>query len=319
MGDMLEPFDIGQLDVGDGHSIYYEQFGYPMGVPVVYLHGGPGSGCSDGHRPLFAGMPVRAILFDQRGCGRSTPNAGEDLAGLHANSLDHLISDMERLRLHLGIKKWGICGGSWGTTLGLNYALRHKSVVQFLLLAGVALTRRGELEWLYHHVGNLLPKPFEAFCAFAPEADTGLDRIRAYRAALSGDDPELAAKAARHWCDWEASVAHADGRSKRSIRWDNPAFCMTFARLVTHYFGQNNTGYDEEILMRLGNLGRLPTTLINSRLDLDTPLKTAHEVHLAIAGSKLVLLDGALHGITEKPVAEAIRAELSLLLDRTNS
>ncbi|MEM9677812.1 MAG: hypothetical protein AAF890_07115, partial [Pseudomonadota bacterium] len=179
--------------------------------------------------------------------------------------------------------------------------------------------RRGELEWLYHHVGNLLPKAFETFCAFAPEAHTGLDRIRAYRAALSGDDPERAAKAARHWCDWEASVAHADGRSKRSIRWDNPAFCMTFARLVTHYFGGDHADRDGDILKRLGNLGRLPTTFINSRLDLDTPLKTAHEVQLAIAGSKLVLLDGALHGTTEKPVAEAIRAELSLLLDRTNS
>lgn len=317
MGDPLEPFDIGQLDVGDGHCLHYEQYGYEMGVPVVFLHGGPGGGCSEEHRTLFSGAPVRAILFDQRGCGRSTPNAGTDLAGLQANTIEHLISDMERLRVHLGIKGWGICGGSWGTTLGLNYAIKHKSRVQFLLLAGIALTRGSELEWLYNHVGHLLPQAFERFCAFVPDAKSGLERTRAHAEMLAGDDAERAKAAAHNWCEWEAAVAHADGRSRRAPRWDNPEFRMMFARLVTHYFGRDNGKYDQQILKKLSGLSGLPTTLINSRLDLDTPLQTAHDVHGAIAGSRLVLLPGALHSVTEKPVADVIRKELASLLGQS--
>ncbi|MEL6948380.1 MAG: alpha/beta fold hydrolase [Pseudomonadota bacterium] len=332
----FEPFDAGHLDVGDGHEIYYEQCGSRDGFPIVYLHGGPGSGCGDGHRRLLLTVPgyetsVRAILFDQRGCGRSRPYCADDLAGLQSNTLAHLVGDLDALRRHLGIARWGLCGGSWGTTLALNAALNAarnaalntasgsvlaaRETVSFIVLAGIALTRRCEIDWLFHDLRHVLPEAFQAFSRFAPAATDGVAQARAHYEALVGSDITLAHEAAQSWCDWEAAVAHVDPRSIRSTRWDDPRFRLGFARMVTQYFHQVDDAYDATILKRLNRLSGLPVSLIQSRLDLDTPLKTAFEVHHAIEGSDLILMDGALHSSTEGAVADRVRSELARRLD----
>src|SRR4051794_8273191 len=189
----IYPYDQGHLDVGDGQRVYWEQCGHPNGKPVVVLHGGPGSGCTSGMRRYFDPHAYRIILFDQRNCGRSTPHASDLTVDLAANTTDHLLDDIERLRQHLRIERWVVYGASWGSALGLAYAERHPDRVMGMVLVGVTVGRRSEIDWLYRDVARLFPQEWEQFRDGVPVTERGADLVAAYRRLLEDADPAVRA------------------------------------------------------------------------------------------------------------------------------
>ncbi len=199
----IEPYAHGLLDVGDGNSIYWETCGNPAGKPAVVLHGGPGSGCGPVWRGLFDPAAYRVVLFDQRGCGRSTPDAGDPAVDLSTNTLEHLLGDIEALREHLDIERWLVLGASWGTTLGLAYAERHPERVTEAVLFLIALTQPREVEWITRDMGRLFPERWEVFRDGVPEADRDGNLADAYRRLLADPSPAVRDRAARNWCIWE--------------------------------------------------------------------------------------------------------------------
>lgn len=297
------PHATGHLPEAEGHRVYWEVCGNPLGRPALVLHGGPGSGCTPAHRALFDPGVWRVALMDQRGCGRSVPRACDALDALVANTTAHLIGDIERLRAHLGVTRWLVLGGSWGCTLALAYAAAHPDRVEALVLAGVTTTRASELDWLYGHVGALLPEAFAAFRAGAPGADTAPARIAAYGDRLQGPNAQAAADA---WCAWEEAVIVADPRATPSVRWRDPAFRLTFARLVTHYFRHGAWDAAEAIRAGFDRIAPLPGTMIHSRLDLCAPLETAWLLKRAWPGAGLRILDGGVHGATDGGMGAAV-------------
>ncbi len=304
----IEPFRSGHLDVGTGHRLYFECCGTPGAKPALVLHGGPGSGVSAKHRRLFDPAAYEIVLFDQRGCGRSRPWAAVDLAALAANTTHHLIADIEKLRTHLGLDAWLVFGGSWGTTLALAYAQAHPDRVSEMVLAGVAMTRRAEIDWLYGHVGFLLPEAFARFRAGAPEGEPGIGLVEAYAKRLLSPDPAIHDLAARNWCAWELAVIEAEAEAETGSRWSNPDFRRCFARIVTHYFRHDAWLDDNALIDNAKCLAGIPGILIHSRLDLATPLTTAWTLAHAWPDSELVLLDRGLHSASEGRMADAIVA-----------
>ncbi|WP_415920469.1 prolyl aminopeptidase [Tateyamaria sp. SN6-1] len=294
------------LDVGDGHRLWFEQAG--QGVDALVLHGGPGSGCRPGHYDLFDLSRYRVTLLDQRGCGRSTPWAGDDLRALEANTTAHLIADIETLRVHLGVERWVVFGGSWGSTLAMAYAQAHAHRVRSLVLAGVATTQARDLRWLYGDVGNMFPEAFAAFAGHVPEAaplpeDTP-ERIAAYAARLR--DPDRAQAAADAWCTWEAAIFGGDIHGPGS-RYADPAFRLGFARIVTHYFA-NGAWMPEGALHRnLHRIAHIPCHMIHSRFDPSCPLRAAWELDRAWPAASLEILGGHVHSALEPDMAAAIR------------
>lgn len=203
----IEPYDHGMLDVGDGNHVYWETCGNPAGKAALVVHGGPGSGCSTRARQSFDPTRYRAVLFDQRGCGRSTPHASDPTTDMRYNTTDHLIADIERLREHLGVERWLLFGGSWGSTLILAYAQRYPHRVSEIVIPAVTTTRRSEIDWLYRGVGRFLPAEWERFRAGVPEADpAGGDLVAAYARRMADPDPAVRERAADHWCAWEDAV-----------------------------------------------------------------------------------------------------------------
>ncbi len=302
----IEPYDHGMMDVGDGNLVYWEVCGNPQGKPAVVLHGGPGSGCNPGMRRYFDPEVYRTILFDQRNAGRSTPHASDPSTDLSANTTDHLISDLEQLRRHLGIDQWLIFGGSWGATLALAYAERYPERVSEIVLVAVTSTRRSEIDWLYHGVGRLLPEEWDRFRKGVPEADRNGNLVDAYHRLLEGSDKAVREQAAKDWCDWEdAVVASSQPDYKPSPRYAQPEFRMAFARIVTHYFA-NGAWLVEGLLLREAHrLAGIPGVLIHGRLDLGSPLDTAWELSKAWPDSKLIALRSAGHSARDPGMGEA--------------
>jgi proline iminopeptidase len=304
----VEPYDQGRLDVGVGNHIYWEQCGAPSGKPVVVLHGGPGSGCTAGMRRYFDPGVYRVVLFDQRNCGRSKPHASDPVTDLSANTTEHLLNDMEALRRHLNIKKWMIFGGSWGTTLALAYAERHPNRVTELVLFGITMTRRSEIDWLYRGVAPMFPEQWAHFRAGVPAKERDGDLVEAYHRLLNDPSPAVRAKAARDWHNWEAAALSADPYFKPGPRWSDPEFQLARARIVTHYFRQG-AFLDDGILLRNAHiLSGIPGILVHGRLDLGAPLATAWELHQAWPGSELVIVGGAGHSPGDPGMTEALLA-----------
>jgi proline iminopeptidase len=299
----------GFLEFQHGHRVYWEDCGNPKGVPILLLHGGPGSGVSASLKSLFNPSLYRIISMDQRGCGRSLPNAADSGAALTANTTWHLVGDIEALRERLGLRSWLIYGGSWGATLGLAYAQAHPARVKAMILAGVTMTRSVELDWLYGDAGRLLPSAFAAFQSGAPEAATAADRIEAYARQLAAEDPGISSQAAENWCAWEVALACADPRSMPSARWQDPRFRLCFARLVTHYFQHRAWLSPNQLLDQIGILADIPASLIHSRLDLAAPLETAWLLHQRWPKSRLVVLDGGIHSGSGYGMADAVANE----------
>lgn len=304
----IEPHDHGLLDVGDGHAIYWEVCGNPRGKPALVLHGGPGSGCSPAMRRFFDPDAYRIVLFDQRGCGRSAPHASEPVADLSANTTHHLLADIERLRGCLGIENWLVFGGSWGSTLALAYAEAMPSRVTQIVLVGVTMTRRAEIDWLYRGVGRLFPEAWARFRAGVPERDRGGDLVDAYHRLLMNPDPAIHQPAAARWCTWEQSLVSAEPNAKPDPARQQPAFQLAFARIVTHFFRHNAWLEDGVLLRQAGRLAGIPGVMIHGRLDLAAPLITAWELDRAWPDGSLVVVSGAGHSSGDPGMTEAVIA-----------
>jgi proline iminopeptidase len=292
----VEPYESGMLDVGDGHRIYWECCGNPDGKPALFLHGGPGSGCTPGQRRFFDPGVYRAVLFDQRGSGRSRPLPDEPGADLTTNTTGHLIADIEALRLCLDVDRWTILGMSWGTTLALAYAQTHPQSVDALVLALVTTTSRREVEWLTRDVGRIFPQQWDQFASGVPAGLRHLPLVDAYALLLSDPDPAVHDPAARRWCDWEDAHVSLTPGHRPHPRFQDPAFRLRFARLVTHYWRNSAFLEEDQLLRNVSLLNGIPGVLIHGRYDVSSPLETAWRLSRQWATSELHVLQDAGHG-----------------------
>ncbi len=295
----LEPYATGMLDVGDGHRIYWETCGNPDGRPALVLHGGPGSGCTVNARRSFDPKAYRIVLFDQRGSGRSRPHAGEPEADLATNTTFHLLADIERLRQHLGIERWLILGGSWGSTLALAYAQTHPERVSELVLRGIFTLRRAELLWYYQEGASwMFPDKWERFLAPIPPEERH-DLMGAYRRRLTHPDPAVQRQAARAWSLWEGETITLLPDQGYTDTFGDEHYALAFARIENHYFV--NEGFFEEgqLIRDAGRLKRIPGVIIQGRYDIATPPKTAWELHKAWPEARFILVPDAGHAVTE--------------------
>ncbi len=303
----IEPFASGMLAVGDGQRVYWETCGNPAGKPAVVLHGGPGSGCTAGMRRSFDPRAYRIVLLDQRGAGRSTPRVRHD-TDLGANTTDHLIADLERLRTHLGIERWLVWGASWGTTLALAYAERHPRSVSELVLASVALTRPADIHWLYHETGRFFPEQWARFRDGVPGHERDGDLVAAYNRLLNEQpDPAVRRSAAQRWCDWEDAVQSLEAGWVPNPRYADAAFRMTFARVVTHYFHHRAWLRDDELLQDAYRLEGMPGVLVHGRMDIGGPPDAAWHLARAWPDAELQLVDTG-HGGGEEMMMRLIEA-----------
>ena len=303
----IEPFRTGTLETGDGHSIYWELCGNPAGKPAVFLHGGPGAGCSVDHRRLFDPERYCVLLFDQRGCGRSTPSAL-----LENNTTWDLVADMERLRTLLGFEKWLIFGGSWGSTLALAYAQTHPAQVSELIVRGIFTLRRTELLWYYQEGASwLFPDLWEGFLAPIPEAERG-DLVTAYRQRLVGSDPAAQLACARAWSLWEGQTIRLLPDQSNTDKHSNDAFSLAFARIENHYFVHNGWLEEGQLIRDAGKLAAIPGVIVQGRYDVCTPARTAWDLHRAWPEAEFHLVDDAGHAFNEP----GILAQLIAATDR---
>ena len=295
----IEPYRSHMLDTGEGHRIYLEESGNPAGLPVIVVHGGPGGGSSPSMRRFFDPNAWRIILFDQRGCGRSTPHAD-----VSANTTWHLIDDMERIRRKLGIERWVLFGGSWGATLALLYAQTHPQRVLHLILRGVFLMTRAELDWFYGGgAGRFFPELWKSFSHMVPQSERG-DLIAAYNRRLFCGDPMIEMRYARAWTAWENALASIHNSSTAT----GPAnHALAFARLENHYF--HNAGFlreDGQILNDMPKIARTPGIIVQGRFDMICPPQAAHDLHKAWPASSLRMIQMAGHAISEPAISTAL-------------
>lgn len=296
VGASAQVFDGGTIDVGDGHVLAYEQVGSPTGAPVVHLHGGPGSGVIESVRDLFDRDLHRAVLFDQRGAGRSTPHASEPDVDWASIDLDHHVADIERLREHLGIDRWAVHGYSWGSVLGLAYAERHPDRVTAVVVGAVSTGTRADIDWLTIHAGRFFPAEWQEFRDHVPERLRDERLVDAYAELLMDSDPQVHVAAAAAWCRWEdAHVAITPGATPNP-RYDDPRFRLGFARQVTHCWRHDSWLADDEIVANADRLAGIPGWLVHGRLDVSSPLDAPWRIHRAWRGSELIIVDVEGHG-----------------------
>ncbi|WP_201833060.1 prolyl aminopeptidase [Microvirga zambiensis] len=297
----IEPYDHGMLDVGDGHHVYWELCGNPAGKPVVFLHGGPGGGCTPTQRRLFDPKKYRILLFDQRGCGRSRP-----YASLDANTTWHLVADIERLREMIGVDKWMVFGGSWGSTLALAYAQEHPERVTELVLRGIFTLRRSELLWYYQEGASwIFPDKWEGFLAPIPEDERG-DLMAAYRKRLIDPDPAVRAKAARAWSLWEGETITLLHNQEYSDQFGDEHYAIAFARIENHYFVNEGWFEEGQLIRNAHRLKDIPGVIIQGRYDIATPPKTAWELHRAWPEAKFIMVPDAGHAVSEPGITHQL-------------
>ena len=288
----IEPYDSGLLEVGDGHSVYWEACGNPRGMPALFLHGGPGGGCSAAHRRLFDPQRYRIILFDQRGCGRSLAHAR-----LEANTTAHLVSDMEMLRRRLGIEQWLLFGGSWGATLALAYAQACPERVTAMVLRGVFTARRSELRWLYEEGASFLfPDAWERFLAPIPTQERG-DLIAAFHARLTCGDPALETAAARAWCAWEDAIMTL--QPQPGFQLQDAAALLALAQIEAHYFKHRAFLQEGQLIANAHRLRAIPGVIVQGRYDAVTPPATAWDLHRTWPQAELQIVADAGHASSE--------------------
>jgi proline iminopeptidase len=303
-----EAHDQGMLDVGDGNRVHWEVCGNPNGKPAVVLHGGPGSGDSPFWRRLFDPAAYRIVLLDQRGCGRSTPDAADPHTSLAANTTEHLIADVELLREHLGVERWLVLGGSWGATLGLAYAERHPDRVSELVLFSVTNTSRREVEWVTRDMGRIFPEAWARFRDAVPEAERDGDLADAYARMLEDPDPAVRERAAIEWCRWEDVHVSTDPAHEPDPRYEDPVFRMRFARLVTHYWRHAAFLEDGRLVREAAKLAGIPGALIHGRMDISGPADVAWKVAQVWTDAELTLIAGEGHGVSGSTTLDAILA-----------
>ena len=299
----IEPYDHGFLDTGDGHRVYWELCGNPNGKPAVFLHGGPGGGCSPEHRRLFDPARYCIMLFDQRGCGRSTPHASLD-----NNTTWNLVADMEKLRQMISVEQWLVFGGSWGSSLALAYAETHPARVSALIVRGIFTLRRAELLWYYQEGASwLFPDLWEEYLAPIPLAERS-DMMAAYRRRLTGDDEAVKLAAARAWSLWEArTITLLPSRELEDHHGDD-SYALAFARIENHYFV--NEGFLEEgqLLRDAHRLADIPGVIVQGRYDVATPARTAWDLSKAWPNASLQIIPDAGHAFSEAGILRALLA-----------
>lgn len=280
MYPFIDPHDEGMLAVGDGNLVHWDVSGNPAGLPAVVVHGGPGTGCTPHTRRYFDPGRYRIVQFDQRNCGRSTPHASSLDADLRHNTTEHLIADMELLRERLGIERWLLFGGSWGSTLILAYAERHPHRVAGVVIDGVTSTRRREIAWLYEGIGRFFPAQWATFRDFLPPADRDGDLVAAYARLMDSPDPAVRSATAEAWCTWEDTAVSLEPNGVPDAYRGRPDDAkLAMVRICTHYFA-HAAWLEEGILLRdAGRLAGIRGVLLHGRFDISSPLETAW--HLA--------------------------------------
>lgn len=303
----IEPYEHGMLEVGDGNLVYWETCGNPRGKPAVVLHGGPGSGCVSWHRRLFDPRAYRVVLFDQRNCGRSTPHASAPDTDLASNTTSNLIADVELLRQRLGVDRWLVFGGSWGSTLALVYAEKYPDRVTEMILFGVTTGRRKEFDWLFRGgVAVFFPQEWERLCTNLPVDDRHGDVVEAYHRLLHDPDPAARRRAAREWCMWESATPAWPPTHGLAPRFTDPTFAMAFARLVTHYVRHNAWLEDGRLLRDAELLAGIPGILLNGRFDFQAPVGNAWELKRAWPRAELVVVEDAGHSPDNAGITRAL-------------
>ncbi len=291
----IEPYNTGRLKVGGGHEIYFEESGNPKGKPVVFVHGGPGFGTEGKQRRFFDPKAYRVVLFDQRGCGKSTP-----FASLDDNTTWDLVGDMEKLREHLGVARWQVFGGSWGSTLGLAYAETHPSRVSELVLRGIFLIRKQEIDWFYQRGASALyPDAWEGYLAPIPVAERG-DLVTAYYKRLTSADAKVRGEAARAWSVWEGSTSNLIPSPQLISKTSEEDFALAFARIECHYF--HHDGFfekDTQLLDEVGRIRHIPTVIVQGRYDVVCPMESAWALHRAFPEADLRVVPDAGHSAYE--------------------
>ena len=293
----LEPFRAGMLPVSDGHVLYFEESGNPKGKPVVFVHGGPGGGTEAKQRRFFDPAVYRIVLFDQRGCGKSTP-----FASLEHNTTWDLVADMEVLRTHLGIDKWQVFGGSWGSTLALAYAQTHPERCTELVLRGIFLLRKWEIDWFYQDgTSHLFPDAWEKYLAPIPENERG-DLVAAYYRRLTSADAKVRSAAGKAWSMWEGRTSYLLPNESYLARTGEDSFADAFARIECHYFVNGGWLNDDKALLARPNIDKMrkiPGTIVNGRYDVVCPMESAWALHRAWPEATLRIVEDAGHAAHE--------------------
>lgn len=299
------------LPVDDLHEIYVEECGDDTGIPVVFLHGGPGSGCEPYHRQLFDPEKYRIILFDQRGCGRSKPHAE-----LRQNTTQDLVTDIEKIRKYLGIDKWVVAGGSWGSTLALAYAEAHPEAVSGLIIRGIYFCTAKEIQWFYQYgASQFYPDYWQDFLAPIP-ADEQDDLLQAYHKRLTGNNEIARMQAAKAWSLWEARTATLRPHKALLDHFSNPHTALSLATLEAHYFVNNGFLEDNQLLRDADKLNDIPCYIIHGRYDMICPVEQAYALHKALPLSELFIVQGSGHAASEKGITAALIEASNKILDK---
>ncbi len=291
----IQPFQQGYLKVSDLHEVYFEESGRPDGQPVAFVHGGPGGGTEPLHRQFFDPAAYRIVLFDQRGAGKSRPHACLD-----ENTTWDLVADMERIRQALGIERWVVFGGSWGSTLSLAYAQTHPERVKALILRGIFLIRPKEIRWFYQEGASFLfPDAWEQYLAPIPEAERG-DLVRAYYKRLTSDDPAVRAQAAKAWSVWEGATSKLGPDPKAIARAEGDAFAQALARIECHYFVHGAFfRHPDQLLDDVDRIRDIPAVIVQGRYDVVCPMVSAWDLHRRWPEADFHIVPDAGHAATE--------------------
>jgi len=293
----LEPYEQGMLPVGDGNFVYWETCGNRSGKPAVVVHGGPGSGCTPYFRRFFNPRDYRAVLFDQRNCGRSRPHASDAATDLTTNTTHHLIADLEALRQHLHVDRWLVLGGSWGSTLSLAYAETYPERVSEMILFGVTTGRHSEIDWAFRGgLARFFPEQWDRLVDAVPSQYSGTDVVDAYHRWLNDPDPEARRRAAEASCTWESATPDWPPKTGLADRFQDPAYALAFSRIVTHYVRHGLFLKDGILLENASAIANIPGFLVNGRFDFQAPVSNAWELKRVWPRADIVVVDDAGHG-----------------------
>ncbi|GLY18947.1 proline iminopeptidase [Kineosporia sp. NBRC 101677] len=315
----IEPHASGLMEVGDGHSVFWEECGNPQGKPVVFLHGGPGGGASARHRRLFDPAKYRILLLDQRGCGRSRPLASDPVVDMSANTTWHLVADLEQLRTERGIEKWQVFGGSWGSTLALAYAQKHPERVSELVLRGIFTLRKSEITWFYEGpAANIAPDTWAGFLGGLPEAMRVPGQlVENYAKLLFDEDPAVHQPAAVAWATWELGNLTVQPRPDLIAVAQDAVASTAFARIENHYFRHDGWLTPGQLIADAPRLAGIPTVIVQGRYDICTPAVTAWDLHQALPEAEFHIIEDAGHAFDEPGILDVLVTTTDKFADRS--